>query len=100
KPPEKDASISISTEFMKGEEKIKVAIQDSGPGIPEEVQKKLFDPFFTTKPIGKGTGIGMSISYQIITEKHHGELNCRSEINQGACFEITLPVHHVNHVAA
>ncbi len=70
-----------------------IRIQDNGPGIPEAVQQRLFDPFFTTKPTGKGTGLGMSISYQIITERHGGTLTCASEPGQGAEFAITIPVH-------
>jgi signal transduction histidine kinase len=52
----------------------------------------LFDPFFTTKPIGKGTGIGLSISYQIITEKHGGRLTCSSTPGAGTEFLIEIPV--------
>lgn len=70
---------------------IQIAIADNGPGIPESIQRRLFDPFFTTKPIGKGTGMGLSISYQIITEKHGGTLTCRSLPQGGAEFIVTIP---------
>ncbi|MGD1857058.1 MAG: sensor histidine kinase [Leptolyngbyaceae cyanobacterium] len=73
------------------DEWIKVVISDNGPGIPEEVQRHIFNPFFTTKPIGKGTGIGLSISYQIITEKHNGTLECFSRSGQGTEFIIQIP---------
>ena len=71
---------------------VKIAISDNGPGIPEKVKKQIFDPFFTTKPIGKGTGMGLSISYQIIVEKHGGKLECFSNPNQGAEFVIQIPI--------
>ncbi|MEH1815350.1 MAG: ATP-binding protein [Nostoc sp.] len=69
-----------------------VHIADNGTGIPEAIQSNLFDPFFTTKPVGKGTGMGLSISYQIITEKHGGSLQCVSLPGQGAEFIITIPI--------
>lgn len=72
---------------------VQIRITDNGPGIPAAVQQRLFDPFFTTKPIGKGTGMGLSISYQIITEKHGGVLECYSAVGQGTEFVITLPSH-------
>ena len=53
---------------------VQISISDNGAGIPEAIQQRIFDPFFTTKPVGKGTGMGMSISYRIITEKHRGHL--------------------------
>jgi len=53
---------------------VEITIADNGPGISEKVEEQIFDPFFTTKPIGKGTGMGLSISYQIIVEKHGGKL--------------------------
>jgi signal transduction histidine kinase len=53
----------------------------------------LFDPFFTTKPVGKGTGLGLSISYQIIVEKHQGKLTCCSTPEQGAEFQIEIPIY-------
>lgn len=71
---------------------ISISIQDNGLGIPPHTRDRLFDPFFTTKPVGKGTGLGMSISYQIITERHHGSLRCESELGQGAEFIITIPI--------
>ena len=71
---------------------VQIAIADNGAGIPEEIQPHIFEPFFTTKPIGKGTGMGMSISYQIITEKHQGNLTCHSAPDQGAEFIIQIPI--------
>ncbi|WP_335034560.1 sensor histidine kinase [Nostoc sp.] len=73
-------------------ENIVVNIADNGTGIPEAIQSRLFDPFFTTKPVGKGTGMGLSISYQIITEKHGGSLKCISSPGEGTEFVITIPV--------
>ena len=72
---------------------VQIAIADNGPGIPEAVQKRILDPFFTTKPVGKGTGMGMSISYQIITEQHGGKLEFMSTLGQGTEFIIQIPIH-------
>ena len=69
---------------------VKVSIQDSGTGIPEEVKSKIFDPFFTTKEIGKGTGLGLSISHNIILE-HGGTIEVESEQGKGTTFIIRLP---------
>ncbi|GAP94570.1 sensor histidine kinase [Leptolyngbya sp. NIES-2104] len=71
---------------------IQIEITDNGIGIPQHLQAKIFDPFFTTKPIGQGTGLGLSIAYQIITEQHHGRLQCESVVNQGTTFWIELPL--------
>lgn len=71
---------------------IEIEIADNGVGIPEEVRERIFDPFFTTKPIGKGTGMGLSISYQIVVEKHGGKLECHSKPNQGAQFVMQIPI--------
>jgi len=72
---------------------VQIAIADNGPGIPEAIKNRIFDPFFTTKAVGKGTGIGMSISYQIIVEKHGGKLEYFSSPTQGTEFIIQIPVH-------
>jgi len=69
-------------------------VADNGSGIPKDVLSRIFDPFFTTKPIGKGTGLGLSLSYGIV-QKHHGRLEVTSEVGQGTCFRVTLPVKHV-----
>jgi signal transduction histidine kinase len=71
---------------------IKVAIADNGPGIDESLRSRLFDPFFTTKPVGKGSGLGLSISYQIIVQKHRGNITCASSVGQGAEFAIEIPI--------
>ncbi|MEH2061071.1 MAG: ATP-binding protein [Nostoc sp.] len=71
---------------------LEVAIADNGIGISQEFQQRIFDPFFTTKPIGKGTGMGMSISYQIITQKHRGKLECFSNSGTGTEFIIQIPL--------
>jgi PAS domain S-box-containing protein len=72
--------------------RVQISIADNALGVPDRVKQRLFDPFFTTKPIGKGTGMGLSISYQIITEKHRGSLVCYSEPGQGAEFVIEIPL--------
>lgn len=68
------------------------AIADNGCGISEDIKQRIFDPFFTTKPIGKGTGMGMSISYQTITEKHGGKLEFISQLKEGTEFLIQIPI--------
>ncbi|MEI6429654.1 MAG: urea ABC transporter substrate-binding protein [Pseudanabaena sp. ELA607] len=71
---------------------VMIRIADNGAGIASELHKNLFDPFFTTKPVGKGTGLGMSISYQIVTQKHHGQITFTSELGKGTEFTIMLPL--------
>lgn len=71
---------------------VEIAIADNGLGMPEEVKNRIFDPFFTTKPVGKGTGLGMAISYQIIIERHRGKLQCFSTLGKGTEFIIQLPI--------
>ncbi|MEO1619666.1 MAG: PAS domain S-box protein [Cyanobacteria bacterium J06632_3] len=81
--------IKITTQA--DEEYATITIEDNGPGIPAEVQSRIFDPFFTTKAIGKGTGMGLSIGYQIVTEKHKGTLTVASEPGGGTVFTIAIP---------
>jgi signal transduction histidine kinase/predicted CoA-binding protein len=68
-----------------------VEIEDNGPGIPEEIQGRIFDPFFTTKGPGKGTGLGLDISYNIVVQRHHGDVRLTSRPGR-TCFEVWLPV--------
>ena len=70
---------------------IEVKYSDNGPGIPENIMKKIFDPFYTTKPKGKGTGLGLSVSFGIIKE-HGGEIYVRQNDDRGVTFFIELPV--------
>jgi PAS domain S-box-containing protein len=83
-------TITVQTSVVDGQW-VKIAITDNGIGIPEETKKRIFDPFFTTKPVGRGTGMGMSISYQIIVEKHGGKLDCFSQLGEGTKFAIQIP---------
>lgn len=84
--------VSIRTELSASNQLI-ITIADNGTGIPKKVKHRLFDPFYTTKPVGKGTGMGLSISYQIITERHKGSLKCISAPGHGAEFIITIPIN-------
>ncbi|MFM9266641.1 PAS domain S-box protein [Tychonema sp. BBK16] len=83
--------IAIATSFA-AENRVFISIQDNGCGITPQVQEKIFNPFFTTKPVGKGTGMGLATSYQIITDNHRGELRCFSILGEGTEFAIKLPV--------
>ncbi|MEH2289094.1 hybrid sensor histidine kinase/response regulator [Nostoc sp.] len=71
---------------------VKIAIADNGVGIEESLRSRLFDPFFTTKSVGKGSGLGLSISYQIIVQKHRGNISCTSFVGKGAEFVIEIPI--------
>jgi signal transduction histidine kinase/HAMP domain-containing protein len=68
-----------------------IEIKDSGKGIPPENLKKIFDPFFTTKPVGQGTGLGLSVSYEIV-KKHNGNIKVQSEVGKGTIFTVMLPL--------
>lgn len=93
------AAIDIYTEATDTNH-VTIRICDNGTGMPTDVKQHIFDPFFTTKPIGKGTGMGLSISFQIITEKHGGTLTCVSQPDQGTEFVITIPLHQQAQAAA
>ncbi|MBW4588853.1 ATP-binding protein [Aetokthonos hydrillicola Thurmond2011] len=86
------SAIYITTEFLQPEQIVRIKIRDNGCGIPEAIKNRIFDPFFTTKAIGKGTGLGMSICHQIVTEKHKGSISCYSTPEEGTEFLIQIPV--------
>jgi PAS domain S-box-containing protein len=69
-----------------------ITIADNGPGMPEEIRKRIFEPFYTTKPAGTGTGLGLSIAYFIVTEKHGGVLSVDSSPGRGTTFTVKLPL--------
>ena len=75
---------------------IVVVIADTGPGIAPEIRQRIFEPFFTTKAVGQGTGLGLDISWRIVTQRHHGQLLVRSEPGNTE-FEVRLPVERAGH---
>jgi signal transduction histidine kinase len=83
--------IVITTSLLP-QQRIRVSIADNGYGIAAEDLARVFDPFYTTKPVGQGTGLGLSMSYQIITHQHHGSLYCHSVVNQGTEFVVEIPL--------
>jgi two-component system, NtrC family, sensor kinase len=90
-------TIGIGTKFHAAEPSLHgaavvIQIKDNGVGMAETVSSRIFEPFFTTKPIGRGTGMGLSISYQIVTEGHGGILQCLSQPNRGTEFLIKIPL--------
>lgn len=86
--------IEITTKVIEIEDRkwAAISISDNGLGIPPEIQEQIFETFFTTKPVGKGTGMGLAICNQIVTEKHGGKLNLRSQPAPNTEFEILLPI--------
>ena len=87
--PEEQKNIRIVSSLER--DRIRIVFEDTGPGIPDDVAKRVFDPFFTTKEVGTGTGLGLSITYSIVKE-HGGEIIVNGEPGGGARFVITLPV--------
>ncbi|MEA5523333.1 hybrid sensor histidine kinase/response regulator [Limnoraphis robusta] len=87
----KNPRIWIATR-LKDKETVQIIIKDNGMGILPEVKSRLFDPFFTTKPVGKGSGLGLLTSYQIVVEKHRGKLDFYSAFGEGAEFIVEIPV--------
>jgi two-component system, NtrC family, sensor kinase len=83
--------ILISTKVLD-ENRVTVSIYDNGNGMIENIKNRIFDPFFTTKPVGKGTGLGLYISYQTVVQKHQGKIKCISVKNQSTEFIIELPL--------
>jgi PAS domain S-box-containing protein len=78
-----------------GEEAL-IEIRDSGPGIPESVRDHIFEPFFTTKDVGQGTGLGLSVSYYIVTTMHNGAIEVKSREGEGAAFTVLLPLQRTS----
>jgi PAS domain S-box-containing protein len=80
------------TRLEKERSMVRLEIEDNGPGMDETTRKRVFEPFFTTKPAGVGTGLGLSVSYFIITENHNGEMEVESQPGVGTKFIIRLPI--------
>ena len=84
-----EPTVSVSTKKING--KVEVKVEDNGNGIPQKVLDKIFQPFFTTKPTGQGTGLGLSLSYDIV-KAHGGEIKVETKENEGTEFIIQLPI--------
>jgi len=87
-----EPTVLISTQ--KVGDKVKVKVTDNGNGIPPNIIDKIFQPFFTTKPTGQGTGLGLSLAYDIVTKGHGGELHVETEEGKGSTFTIILPTNN------
>jgi len=92
------AQITLRTTLLMVETApwVQIEISDNGPGMSVPTQKSLFEPFFTTKPVGQGTGMGMSLSYQIITDRHQGTLACSSTLGRGTTIVIKIPCRQIS----
>ena len=83
---------TVEVNTKKDSNKVLIAVKDNGNGIPQKVLDKIFQPFFTTKPTGQGTGLGLSLSYDIVRKAHGGELRVETKEGEGTVFTIELPV--------
>ena len=83
----------VAVSSKKSDKHITISVSDNGDGIPEKVKEKIFQPFFTTKPTGQGTGLGLSMSYDIVTKGHGGELQVESNEGEGTTFIINLKIN-------
>ena len=84
-----EPTVTVSTKKLK--DKVEISVKDNGNGIPDSIKEKIFQPFFTTKPTGQGTGLGLSLSYDIITKGHGGELRVETREGEESTFIIQLP---------
>jgi signal transduction histidine kinase len=82
-------TVTVSTKSLDSH--IEISVKDNGPGIPEEIKNKIFQPFFTTKPTGQGTGLGLSLAYDIV-KAHGGELKVETTEGESTLFTVYLPV--------
>lgn len=82
--------VSVSTKTRSRQ--VEIRVKDNGTGMPEQVKNKVFQPFFTTKPTGQGTGLGLSLSYDIITKGHGGELKVETKEGEYTEFTVVLPI--------
>ena len=88
-----EPTISVSTKKNNG--KVEIRVTDNGNGIPKKILDKIFQPFFTTKPTGQGTGLGLSLSYDIVTKGHGGDLKVETKEGEGSEFIIQIPVSKI-----
>ena len=87
--PGHDPVLKVSTEDTR--DSVTIRVRDNGTGIPADALEKIFEPFFTTKPAGEGTGLGLSLSHDIIVKQHGGQVTVASQIDTFTEFTVTLP---------
>ena len=85
-----EPTFEVTTKSL-GADGVEIRLKDNGPGMPEDVRKRIFEPFFTTKPTGEGTGLGLSMTHDIVVQMHGGDLQVETAPGEGACFIIRLP---------
>jgi len=94
-PPDRKPRISFR---LRGEDRYAVLeVEDNGPGMAEDIRRRVFEPFFTTKEPGVGTGLGLSVSYMIVTQNHKGLMEVRSTPGRGTVFKVSLPIGGSKH---
>jgi len=89
-PPDRKPRITIR--LRREDRYVLIEVEDNGPGMTEEVRRRVFEPFFTTKEAGAGTGLGLSVSYMIVTQNHKGLMEVQSTHKMGTCFRVRLPL--------
>ncbi|MEN9599595.1 MAG: hypothetical protein RL596_1914, partial [Bacteroidota bacterium] len=82
---------AVMVTTKKLENSVEIRVKDNGTGIPQHIKEKIFQPFFTTKPTGQGTGLGLSLAYDIVTKVHSGKLVVESEEGKGTTFIVRIP---------
>jgi signal transduction histidine kinase len=87
-----DGTGTLTVRTAKDGDRVLVEIGDTGPGIPADVRDRIFEPFYTTKPVGKGTGLGLDVSYRVVVNRHHGTITVLSEPGNTR-FQIRLPIN-------
>ena len=85
-------TICVRTNTVDSNSRVRISIADNGMGILDKIRRQIFDPFFTTKPVGKGSGLGLSICYQIVVQKHCGQILCNSTPTKGTEFIVEIPL--------
>ncbi len=83
---------TITLRLQREQQHLLIQVSDNGPGMSDDIRKHIFEPFFTTKQVGQGTGLGLSVSYFIITEHHRGSISLEPQAGPGSCFNIRLPL--------
>jgi signal transduction histidine kinase len=86
-----EVRVATRLDSTSGSPTVNIMVTDNGNGIPDAIKDKIFQPFFTTKPTGQGTGLGLSLSYDIVTKGHGGEITVQSTAGTGTTFIISLP---------